>query len=108
MRNSFPSGCDLLVKYKEYLAEVAGLKCVWNMKQYFIEMCGKNAIIVMDVTGFEIAEESVICEAFGRIGQQFTAFSRVIVHKKFTSRLMKHPKILRMRDGFKIPLMLDL
>ena len=80
-------------------------KCAWNMKQYSLEMGGKNAIIVMDDADIDPAVEGVVWGAFGTTGQRCTACSRVIVHKKvikkFTSRLLKRTKMLRLGDGLK-------
>ena len=80
-------------------------KCAWNMKQYSLEMGGKNAIIVMDDADLDLAVEGVVWGAFGTTGQRCTACSRVIVHKKvikkFTSRLLKRTKTLRLGDGTK-------
>ena len=68
-------------------------------------MGGKNAIIVMDDADLDLAVEGVIWGAFGTTGQRCTACSRVIVHKKvlkkFTSRLLKRTKALRLGDGLK-------
>jgi aldehyde dehydrogenase (NAD+) len=80
-------------------------KCAWNMKQYSLEMGGKNAIIVMEDADLDLAVEGVIWGAFGTTGQRCTACSRVIVHKKvikkFTSMLLKRTKTLRLGDGLK-------
>ncbi len=80
-------------------------KCAWSMKQFSLEMGGKNAIIVMDDADLDLAVEGVVWGAFGTTGQRCTACSRVIVHKKvlkkFTSRLLKRTKTLRLGDGLK-------
>ena len=79
--------------------------CAKNMKQYSLEMGGKNAIIVMDDANLDLAVEGVIFGAFGTTGQRCTACSRVIVHKKvikkFTDRLIERTRTLRLGDGLK-------
>ena len=83
-------------------SEVAA-SCAKNMKQYSLEMGGKNAIIVMDDANLELAVEGVIWGAFGTTGQRCTACSRVIVHsrvmKKFTNLLLQRTKGLVCGDG---------
>jgi aldehyde dehydrogenase (NAD+) len=73
------------------------------MKQYSLEMGGKNAIVVMDDANLELAVEGVVWGAFGTTGQRCTACSRVIVHKKiikkFTDLLVSRTKALRCGDG---------
>ncbi len=77
--------------------------CARNMKQYSLEMGGKNAIIVMDDADLDLAVEGVIFGAFGTTGQRCTACSRVIVHKKiakkFTNLLLKRTRSLKLGDG---------
>ncbi len=77
--------------------------CAKNMKQYSLEMGGKNAIIVMDDADLDLAIEGVLFGAFGTTGQRCTACSRVIVHKKvikkFTKLLVTRAKALRVGDG---------
>ena len=84
---------------------VIASSCARNMKQYSLEMGGKNAIIVMDDADLELAVEGVIFGAFGTTGQRCTACSRVIVHKKivkkFTEMLVARTKILKLGDGLK-------
>jgi alpha-ketoglutaric semialdehyde dehydrogenase len=79
--------------------------CAKQMKQYSLEMGGKNAILVMDDADLNLAVEGVIWGAFGTTGQRCTACSRVIVHKKvlkkFTNLLVKRTKELRLGDGLK-------
>ena len=79
--------------------------CARNMKQYSLEMGGKNAIIVMDDADLDLAVEGVIFGAFGTTGQRCTACSRVIVHKKimkkFTDMLVARTKTLKLGDGLK-------
>ncbi len=79
--------------------------CARNMKQYSLEMGGKNAIIVMDDADLDLAVEGVIFGAFGTTGQRCTACSRVIAHKKiakkFTEMLVKRAKTLKLGDGLK-------
>ncbi|MDH5790427.1 MAG: aldehyde dehydrogenase family protein [Nitrospinota bacterium] len=79
--------------------------CARNMKQYSLEMGGKNAIIVMDDADLDLAVEGVIFGAFGTTGQRCTACSRVIVHKKimkkFTDLLVARTKTLKLGDGLK-------
>ena len=81
---------------------VAG-HCAKKMRQYSLEMGGKNAIIVMDDANLSLAVEGVIWGAYGTTGQRCTACSRVIVHqkvlKKFTRLLMDRTKALRLGDG---------
>ena len=83
-------------------ALVAG-HCARRMKQYSLEMGGKNAILVMDDADLNLAVEGVIWGAFGTTGQRCTACSRVIVHKKvlkkFTSLLVNRTKGLKLGDG---------
>ncbi|MCH8313548.1 MAG: aldehyde dehydrogenase family protein [Nitrospinae bacterium] len=77
--------------------------CARQMKQYSLEMGGKNAILVMDDADLNLAVEGVVWGAFGTTGQRCTACSRVIVHKKilkkFTSLLVKRTKELKLGDG---------
>jgi len=84
---------------------VIASSCARNMKQYSLEMGGKNAIIVMDDADLELAVEGVIFGAFGTTGQRCTACSRVIVHKKvlkkFTAMLVARTKTLKLGDGLK-------
>lgn len=79
--------------------------CARNMKQYSLEMGGKNAIIVMDDADLDLAVEGVIFGAFGTTGQRCTACSRVIAHKKiakkFTDLLLARTKTLKLGDGLK-------
>lgn len=84
---------------------VIASSCARNMKQYSLEMGGKNAIIVMDDADLELAVEGVLFGAFGTTGQRCTACSRVIVHKKvikkFTDLLVTRTKTLKLGDGLK-------
>ena len=84
---------------------VIAAACARNMKQYSLEMGGKNAIIVMDDADLDLAVEGVIFGAFGTTGQRCTACSRVIAHKKiakkFTEMLIKRSKTLKLGDGLK-------
>ena len=77
--------------------------CAKQMKQYSLEMGGKNAILVMDDADLNLAVEGVVWGAFGTTGQRCTACSRVIVHKKvlkkFTGLLVKRTKELKLGDG---------
>ena len=77
--------------------------CAKRMKQYSLEMGGKNAILVMDDADLNLAVEGVIWGAFGTTGQRCTACSRVIVHKKvlkkFTNLLIKRTQTLKLGDG---------
>jgi alpha-ketoglutaric semialdehyde dehydrogenase len=79
--------------------------CAGNMKQFSLEMGGKNAIIVMDDADLDLAVEGVIFGAFGTTGQRCTACSRVIAHKKivkkFTEMLVARAKTLKLGDGLK-------
>ena len=82
---------------------IVAARCAKNMKQYSLEMGGKNAVIVMDDADLNLAVEGVLWGAFGTTGQRCTACSRVIVHKKvikkFTNILLKHVKDLKVGDG---------
>ncbi len=84
---------------------VIAASCAKNMKQYSLEMGGKNAIIVMDDADLDLAVEGVIFGAFGTTGQRCTACSRVIAHKKivkkFTEMLIARAKTLKLGDGLK-------
>jgi alpha-ketoglutaric semialdehyde dehydrogenase len=84
---------------------VIASSCARNMKQYSLEMGGKNAIIVMDDADLELAVEGVIFGGFGTTGQRCTACSRVIAHKKivkkFTAMLVARTKTLKLGDGLK-------
>ncbi len=79
--------------------------CAKNMKQYSLEMGGKNAIIVMDDADLDLAVEGVLFGAFGTTGQRCTACSRVVVHKKvakkFTDLLVTRTQALKLGDGLK-------
>ncbi len=82
---------------------IVAAHCAKNMKQYSLEMGGKNAIIVMDDAHLDLAVEGILFGAFGTTGQRCTACSRVIVHKKvlkkLTDLLLKRTKALRLGDG---------
>jgi aldehyde dehydrogenase (NAD+) len=82
---------------------VVAAHCAKQMKQYSLEMGGKNAVIVMDDADLNLAVEGVLWGAFGTTGQRCTASSRVIVHKKvikkFTNNLLKRAKDLKIGDG---------
>ncbi len=84
---------------------VIASSCAKNMKQYSLEMGGKNAIIVMDDADLDLAVEGVIFGAFGTTGQRCTACSRVIAHKKIvkklTEMLVTRAKTLKLGDGLK-------
>jgi len=84
---------------------VIASSCAGNMKQFSLEMGGKNAIIVMDDADLDLAVEGVIFGAFGTTGQRCTACSRVIAHKKivkkFTEMLVARAKTLKLGDGLK-------
>ncbi|KMP12701.1 aldehyde dehydrogenase [Candidatus Nitromaritima sp. SCGC AAA799-A02] len=84
---------------------VVAAHCAKQMKQYSLEMGGKNAIVVMDDADLDLALEGVLWGAFGTTGQRCTACSRVIVHKKvlkkFSDMLLKRTKTLRVGDGLK-------
>ncbi len=77
--------------------------CAGHMKQFSLEMGGKNAIIVMDDADLDLAVEGILFGAFGTTGQRCTACSRVIVHhkvqKKLTDLLVKRAKALKLGDG---------
>ncbi len=77
--------------------------CASHMKQFSLEMGGKNAIIVMDDADLDLAVEGILFGAFGTTGQRCTACSRVIVHskvqKKLTNLLVKRAKALKVGDG---------
>lgn len=77
--------------------------CARQMKQFSLEMGGKNAIIVLEDANLESAVEGVVWGAFGTTGQRCTACSRVIVSrkilKKFTDLLVRRVKALRCGDG---------
>jgi alpha-ketoglutaric semialdehyde dehydrogenase len=79
--------------------------CASHMKQYSLEMGGKNAILVMEDADLNLAVEGVVWGAFGTTGQRCTACSRVIVHKKvlkkFTNLLVKRTRELKLGDGLK-------
>jgi len=82
---------------------VVAQHCARQMKQFSLEMGGKNAILVMDDADLHLAVEGVVWGAFGTTGQRCTACSRVIVHKKvmkkFTNLLVKRTKELKLGDG---------
>ncbi len=82
---------------------IVAAHCAKQMKQYSLEMGGKNAIIVMDDADLNLAVEGVLWGAFGTSGQRCTACSRVIVHKKvirkFSNRLLQRIKKLKVGDG---------
>ena len=82
---------------------VIASSCAKQMKQYSLEMGGKNAIIVMDDADLDLAVEGVLFGAFGTTGQRCTACSRVIAHKKivkkFTDLLVKRTQSLKLGDG---------
>ncbi len=77
--------------------------CASHMKQFSLEMGGKNAIIVMDDADLDLAVEGILFGAFGTTGQRCTACSRVIVHhkvqKKLTDLLTKRARGLKVGDG---------
>lgn len=82
---------------------IVAAHCAKQMKQYSLEMGGKNAIIVMDDADLNLAVEGVLWGAFGTTGQRCTACSRVIVHKKvlkkFTNMFLKRTKDLKVGNG---------
>jgi alpha-ketoglutaric semialdehyde dehydrogenase len=82
---------------------IVAAHCAKQMKQYSLEMGGKNAIIVMDDADLNLAVEGVLWGAFGTTGQRCTACSRVIVHKKvikkFSNMLLRRTKSLKVGDG---------
>lgn len=82
---------------------IVAAHCAKNMKQYSLEMGGKNAVIVMDDADLNLAVEGVLWGAFGTTGQRCTACSRVIVHKKvvkkFSSMLLSRTRGLKVGDG---------
>jgi len=82
---------------------IVAAHCAKQMKQYSLEMGGKNAIIVMDDADLNLAVEGVLWGAFGTTGQRCTACSRVIVHKKvikkFSNMLLRRTKNLKVGDG---------
>ncbi|MEK9629644.1 MAG: aldehyde dehydrogenase family protein [Nitrospinota bacterium] len=82
---------------------VVASHCAGKMKQYSLEMGGKNAVIVMEDADLDLAVEGVLWGAFGTTGQRCTACSRVIVHKKviekFTRMLLKRIKKLAVGNG---------
>jgi acyl-CoA reductase-like NAD-dependent aldehyde dehydrogenase len=82
---------------------IVAAHCAKQMKQYSLEMGGKNAIIVMDDADLNLAVEGVLWGAFGTTGQRCTACSRVIVHKKvikkFSNMLLRRIKTLKVGDG---------
>ncbi|MCF8721860.1 aldehyde dehydrogenase family protein [Nitrospina gracilis] len=77
--------------------------CAQRMKQYSLEMGGKNAIIIMDDANLNLALEGVMFGAFGTTGQRCTACSRVVIHKKvakkFTDMLVERAKKLKLGNG---------
>lgn len=82
---------------------IVAAHCAKQMKQYSLEMGGKNAIIVMEDADLNLAVEGVLWGAFGTTGQRCTACSRVIVHKKvlkkFSNMLLRRTKNLKVGDG---------
>lgn len=82
---------------------IVAAHCAKQMKQYSLEMGGKNAVIVMDDADLNLAVEGVLWGAFGTTGQRCTACSRVIVHKKvvkkFSNLLLRRTKGLKVGDG---------
>ena len=84
---------------------IIAASCARNMKQYSLEMGGKNAIIVMDDADLDLAVEGITFGAFGTTGQRCTACSRVIAHKKIikklTEMLVQRAKTLKLGDGLK-------
>ncbi|MZH14536.1 MAG: aldehyde dehydrogenase family protein [Nitrospinae bacterium] len=82
---------------------VVAAHCASQMKQYSLEMGGKNAVIVMEDADLNLAVEGVLWGAFGTTGQRCTACSRVIVHrkavKKLSSMLLKRSKNLSIGNG---------
>ncbi len=81
------------------------VRCARQMKQYSLEMGGKNAIVVLADADLELASEAVLWGAFGTTGQRCTACSRVIVEKKilknFTNILLEKTRAMRCGDGLK-------
>lgn len=82
---------------------IVAAHCAQQMKQYSLEMGGKNAVIVMDDADLNLAVEGVLWGAFGTTGQRCTACSRVIVNKKvikkFSNMLRRRIKNLKVGDG---------
>jgi len=71
-----------------------------GLKKISLELGGKNPIIVMDDADLDLAVEGIIWGAFGTAGQRCTAASRIIVHKKVYSSLLK--KLLAKTKQLKI------
>src|SRR5699024_3361669 len=80
-------------------------ECGRQLKKVFLEMGGKNAVVVMDDADLDLAADGIVWSAFGTSGQRCTACSRVIVHEEVKEELYKleleRMKELKIGDGIK-------
>src|SRR5437660_4877550 len=61
------------------VGRMVGEKAARSFKPCSLEMCGENAIIILDDANIDLALEGVLWGAFGTTGQRCTANSSVIV-----------------------------
>jgi len=77
--------------------------CAETYKKCSLEMGGKNAMILLEDAGMDLAVEAALWGAFGTTGQRCTATSRAIVHKKvagqFAEKMVERVKGLRIGNG---------
>src|SRR6476469_4391214 len=84
---------------------LVGETCGRLHKRLSLEMCGKNAQIVMYDADLDLALEGALWGAFGTTGQRCTATSRLIlqkgIHDNFLGMLVDRAKNLNLGDGRK-------
>src|SRR5438093_2526193 len=73
------------------------------LKRVSCELCGKNAIVVLDDADVDLWPDGIVWSAFGTSGQRCTAASRVIAHKgvagDLVDKLVGRAKKLRLGNG---------
>src|SRR3984893_496389 len=82
---------------------VIAATCGQMLKKVWLELGGKNGIVVLDDADLELAVEGALWGAFGTAGQRCTASSRLIVANavlpQFTEELVARTRALRIGDG---------
>src|SRR5438874_3544299 len=78
-----------------------------QLKHVHLELGGKNAIIVMDDTDYDLAVDGIVSSAFGPSGQRCTEATHVIVHRtvygELQSKLVAAAEGLRLGPGWADP-----
>src|SRR6266404_2933091 len=80
-----------------------GTTAAKTFKHCFLELGGKNPMIVLDDANLDLAIEGALWGSFGTTGQRCTATSRIIVQKgvyrEFVDRLADRARKLRVGNG---------